>query len=135
MKADFASVGAAAAGAATNMRDDFRVSITNAPGEDAYPISTYTWILVPSVIADSAKRMAIIGFLRWGLTKGQDLLEALSFARLPDAVIEKELKAIDKIRASSGSQATSATGESKPSIKRDGLLALRTEIAKAPGTT
>jgi len=105
MKADFAGVTAAAAGVANNMPDDFRVSITNAPGADAYPISSFTWMLVPSVITDSAQRTAIIGFLRWGLTKGQDLLEALSYARLPDAVIAKELKAIDNIKASSGNQA------------------------------
>ncbi len=106
MKADFAGVTAAAAAVANNMPDDFRVSITNAPAEDAYPISSFTWMLLPSVITDSAKRTAIIGFLRWGLTKGQDYLEALSYARLPSAVIAKELKAIDNVKASSGSQET-----------------------------
>ncbi len=107
VRADFASVTAAAAGAAQNMPDDFRVSITNAPGKDAYPISSFTWILVPSVVADSAKRNAIIGFLRWGLTKGQDYLEALSYARLPRAVIAKEEKAIASIKASSAAEAKS----------------------------
>ena len=102
MKADFAGVTAAAAGVANNMPADFRVSITNAPGEDAYPISSFTWILVPSVIAEPAKREAIVGFLRWGLTKGQDYLEALSYARLPNAVIAMEEKAIDKIGVSGG---------------------------------
>jgi phosphate transport system substrate-binding protein len=98
MKADFAGVTAAAAGVANNMPDDFRVSITNAPGEAAYPISSFTWMLVPSVITERAKREAIVGFLRWGLTKGQDSLEALSYARLPNAAIPKELKALDKIK-------------------------------------
>jgi phosphate transport system substrate-binding protein len=98
VKADFASVTAAAAAVANNMPDDFRVSITNARGADAYPISSFTWMLVPSVVADSAKRAAIVGFLRWGLTKGQDYLEALSYARLPDAVIAKEEEAIVKIK-------------------------------------
>jgi phosphate transport system substrate-binding protein len=98
IKADFASVTAAAAQAAQNMPDDFRVSITNAPGKNAYPISSFTWILVPSEIADPAKKAALVSFLRWGLTKGQDYLEALSYARLPAEVIAKEERALSKIR-------------------------------------
>jgi len=62
---------------------DFRLSIIDPPGETAYPISSFTWMLVPSVITDPAKRTAIIKFLQWGLTKGQDYLEPLSYARLP----------------------------------------------------
>src|SRR5208282_1543764 len=96
IKADFTSVTAAATAVANSMPDDFRVSITNPPAEDAYPISSFTWMLVPSVISDSAKRAAIMSFLRWGLTKGQDCLEPLSYARLPNAVIAKEDKAISK---------------------------------------
>lgn len=97
IKANTASV-TAAAGGADSMSDDFRVSITDAPGKDAYPISSFTWFLVPSVTPDPAKREAIVAFLRWGLSKGQDLLEPLSYARLPDAVIAKEDKAIAKIK-------------------------------------
>jgi phosphate transport system substrate-binding protein len=82
------------------MPADFRVSITDATAEDAYPISSFTWMLLPSVITDSAKRAAIIRFLEWGLTKGQDYLEPLSYARLPSAVIDKERAAIAKIRPS-----------------------------------
>lgn len=98
IEADFSSVTQAAAGAA--IPDDFRVSITNAPGAQAYPISSFTWMLVPSVIGDSAKREAIIAFIRWGLTDGQDFLESLYYARLPSPVIAKEEKAIDRIKAS-----------------------------------
>ena len=98
IKANTASVTAAAAEAADSMSDDFRVSITDAPGKDAYPISSFTWFLVPSVTPDPAKREAIVAFLRWGLSKGQDLLEPLSYARLPDAVVAKEDKAIAKIK-------------------------------------
>ncbi len=105
IKADLASVTAAAAGVADKMPADFRVSITDAPGEEAYPISSFTWMLIPSVITDSAKRTAIIKFLRWSLTKGQDYLEPLSYARLPSAVIVKEEKAIDRIKSSSGREA------------------------------
>ena len=98
MKANFATVTAAAAGVADRMPSDFRVSITNAPGKDAYPISSFTWMLVPSVIAETSKCEAIVAFLRWGLTKGQDFLQALAYARLPDAVITEELKALDEIK-------------------------------------
>lgn len=101
INADFASVSAAAAGMADKMPDDFRVSITDAMGQDAYPISSFTWMLIPSVISDSAKRSAIIDFLRWGLSRGQNYLEPLSYARLPVAVIAKEEKAITKITAGS----------------------------------
>ena len=98
VKADLASVSTAAAGAAKDMPDDFRVSITNAPGKTAYPIATFTWLLVPSKIQDGAKRDAIKGFLKWMLADGQGYAEALSYAKLPKEVIEKEKKAIDKVQ-------------------------------------
>jgi phosphate transport system substrate-binding protein len=106
IQANLASVTAAAAGVADNMPEDFRVSITDAPGQDAYPISTFTWMLIPSVITDSAKRAAIIEFLRWGLSKGQDYLEPLSYARLPGAVIAREEQAIHRIKSSSVGETT-----------------------------
>jgi phosphate transport system substrate-binding protein len=106
IKANLESVTAAAAAAADDMPEDFRVSITDAPSQEAYPISSFTWMLIPSVITDSAKRTALIRFLQWSLTKGQDYLEALSYARLPRAVIAREEKAIDRIKSSSGSEAT-----------------------------
>ena len=98
IKADLASVTAAAAGAAKDMPADFRVSITNAPGKTAYPISSFTWLLIPSKIADTAKRDAIKGFLKWMLADGQNDTEALSYARLPKEVIAKEMKAINSIQ-------------------------------------
>jgi phosphate transport system substrate-binding protein len=98
IKADLASVAAAAAGAAKSIPDDFRVSITNAPGATAYPISSFTWLLIPSKIPDTAKRDAIKGFLKWMLTDGQDYNEGLAYARLPKPVIDKELKAISQIQ-------------------------------------
>src|SRR5271166_1824010 len=87
VKADLASVSAAAAGAAKDMPDDFRVSITNAPGKTAYPISTFTWLLVPEKIQDGAKRDAIKGFLKWMLADGQGYAEQLSYAKLPKEVV------------------------------------------------
>jgi phosphate transport system substrate-binding protein len=98
IKADLASVSAAAAGAAKDMPDDFRVSITNAPGKTAYPICSFTWLLIPEKFQDPAKRDAIKGFLKWMLTDGQGYAEPLSYAQLPKEVVEKEKKAINKIQ-------------------------------------
>jgi len=98
VKADLAGVSAAAAGAAKSMPDDFRVSITNAPGATAYPISSFTWLLIPAQISDAGKRDAVKGFLKWMLNEGQDYNEGLAYARLPKPVIAKELKAISLIQ-------------------------------------
>ena len=98
VKADLAGVTAAAAGAAKDMPADFRVSITNAPGATAYPISSFTWLLIPAQIQDTAKRDAIKGFLKWMLTDGQGYNEGLTYAKLPKPVIDQELKAISLIQ-------------------------------------
>ena len=97
VKASVASVTAAAAEASKTMPDDFRVSITNPPGKSAYPISSFTWLLIPSTISDSAKRTAITGVLKWMLTDGQKMTEALSYAPLPGEVVKKETQAIAQI--------------------------------------
>jgi len=97
VKADLASVTAAAASAAKEMPDDFRVSITNAAGKNAYPISSFTWLLIPSKISDAGKRDAIKNFLKWMIADGQNSVEALSYAKLPKEMAEKEKKAIDKV--------------------------------------
>jgi phosphate transport system substrate-binding protein len=98
VKADLASVTMAAAGAAKEMPDDFRVSITNAPGKAAYPISSFTWLLIPAKIDDAAKKKAITDFLYWMLTDGQKMTESLIYAQLPKPVVAKEMKAISKIQ-------------------------------------
>jgi phosphate transport system substrate-binding protein len=98
VKADLAGVTAAAAAKAKDMPDDFRVSIVNSPGATVYPISSFTWLLVPAQISDAAKRDAIKGFLKWMLTDGQDYNEGLYYAKLPKPVVEKELKAISQIQ-------------------------------------
>jgi phosphate transport system substrate-binding protein len=98
IKADFAGVTAAAAATAKSMPDDFRVSITDAPGKTAYPISSFTWLLIPSKFSDASKRDAIKGFLKWMLTDGQNEVEALSYAKLPKEVVAKETKALDQIQ-------------------------------------
>ena len=88
----------ASAAAVKDMPDDFRVSITNAPGKGVYPISSFTWLLIPSKIQDPVKKKAIKDFLAWMLADGQKMTEALSYAPLPKAVVAKELKQIDKIQ-------------------------------------
>jgi phosphate transport system substrate-binding protein len=98
VKADLKSVTAAAASAAVNMPADFRVSITNAPGKDAYPIASFTWLLVYSNMPDAAKRDALTGFLRWMLNEGQTMVEPLGYAPLPRQLASKELATISTIR-------------------------------------
>jgi phosphate transport system substrate-binding protein len=98
VKAELASVTAAAASAAKNMPADFRVSITNAAGKDAYPISSFTWLLVPSKIKDPMKKKAMTDFIKWAVTDGQNMLEALAYAKLPKEVVDMEIKAIAKIQ-------------------------------------
>jgi phosphate transport system substrate-binding protein len=98
VKADLASVSAAAAAAAKFIPDDFRVSITNPEGKAAYPIASFTWLLIPSKFADSAKRDVVKDFLKWALTDGQNYAEGLSYAKLPKEVVAKEMKAIAQIQ-------------------------------------
>jgi phosphate transport system substrate-binding protein len=98
VKADLAGVTAAASGAAKDIPDDFRVSITNAPGAASYPISSFTWLLIPAQIPDAGKRDAIKDFLKWMLVDGQKYNEGLSYAQLPKIVIGKESKAIALIQ-------------------------------------
>ena len=97
VKADLAGVTAAAA-SMKDMPEDFRVSITNAPGAKSYPISSFTWLLIPAQISDAAKRDAIKGFLKWMLDDGQKFNEGLSYAPLPKSVVSKEMKAISLIQ-------------------------------------
>jgi len=95
IKASIDSVSEAAAGAA--MPDDFRVSITNSPGKKAYPISSFTWMLIPAKISDPAKAAQIKAFLTWMLTEGQKSAPALAFAPLPKPVVAKEQKQLAMI--------------------------------------
>ena len=97
IKPDLSSVTAAAAGAAANMPSDFRVSITNAPGANAYPISSFTWLLIPASIPNAEKRNALKSFLNWILTDGQTMVQSLGYAPLPPEVKSKELAQISEI--------------------------------------
>ena len=71
------------------MPADFRVSITNAPGAGSYPISTFTWLLIPSVITDPVKKKDLTDFLGWMLTTGQKDAQGLSYAPLPASIVSK----------------------------------------------
>ena len=97
LKASLEGVTAAAA-SAPKMPADFRVSITNAPGKDAYPISSFTWLLIPAQSKDAAKGKILADFLSWMVTDGQKMTTALSYAALPDAVVQKEKEAIKQVK-------------------------------------
>lgn len=88
VKASLDSVTAAAA-SVKSMPSDFRVSITNAPGKDAYPISSFTWLLIPEQSKDAAKGKMIADFLNWMVDDGQKQTAQLTYAPLPDTVIQK----------------------------------------------
>jgi phosphate transport system substrate-binding protein len=97
VRASLESVTAAAA-SAPKMPADFRVSITNAPGKDAYPISSFTWLLIPVQSKNPANGKILSDFLTWMLTEGQQMTSALSYAPLPENVVTKEKEAIKQIK-------------------------------------
>ncbi len=98
VRADVMTVTEAAAGAAKEMPADFRVSITNAPGKNAYPIASFTWLLIPDKIENATKKKAIDDFLQWMLTSGQGDAPGLDYAPLPKQVVSKEQKQIALIK-------------------------------------
>jgi len=97
LKASLEGVTAAAA-SVKSMPADFRVSITNAPGKDAYPISSFTWLLIPAQSKDPAKGKILADFLNWMVTDGQKMAAPLSYAPLPDSVVEKVKEEIKQVR-------------------------------------
>jgi len=97
LKATLEGVTAAAA-SAPKMPADFRVSITNAPGKDAYPISSFTWLLIPAQSKDAAKGKILADFLNWMVTDGQKMTSALSYAPLPENVVAKVKEAIKQVK-------------------------------------
>ena len=96
VKADLDSETAAGKSAGT-AGDDFRVSITNAPGKHVYPISTFTWLLVPADIREPAKKAALRELLRWMLTAGQKQSSALGYAPLPANVVSRQLQCLSSL--------------------------------------
>jgi len=97
VKASLESV-TAAAGSAPKMPADFRVSITNAPGKDAYPISSFTWLLIPGQSKDAGKGKVLADFLNWMVSDGQKMTSSLSYAPLPENVAAKVKDTIKQIK-------------------------------------
>ena len=97
VRASLESVTAAAA-SVPKMPDDFRVSITNPLGKDAYPISSFTWLLIPAQSKDAAKGKILADFLNWMVTDGQKMTSALSYAPLPDNVAAKVKETIKQVK-------------------------------------
>ena len=102
VKASLESVTAAAA-SVKDMPEDFRVSITNAPGKDAYSISSFTWLLVPAEWTDAGKEKAFVDFLTWMVDKGQSMTSALQYAPLPKNVAAKVKARIKEVKVKSQS--------------------------------
>jgi phosphate transport system substrate-binding protein len=92
------TVSNAAASAAKNMPKDFRVSITNAPGHDVYPISSFTWLLVQQSPRDVARSRILVDFIRWAISGGQGFTTQLGYAPLPKEVVALELEALKRVR-------------------------------------
>jgi phosphate transport system substrate-binding protein len=88
------------AAAAVQIPGDFRVSITNAPGAGAYPISSFTWLLLYQNPGDTRRVRAMVDFVRWAVTDGQMFASELGYAPLPGNVVNQELAALEKVRGS-----------------------------------
>jgi phosphate transport system substrate-binding protein len=98
VKASIEAVTAAASSAASKMPDDFRVSITNAPGKGVYPISSFTWLLLYENPKDKERSRILVDFMRWALSDGQKFAPELGYAPLPQRVIDLELPSLAKIK-------------------------------------
>jgi phosphate transport system substrate-binding protein len=85
------SIAAAASASGSKMSNDFRISLTNAPGKDSYPISSFTWIYVPAVAKDPDRGRAVASYLKWVYSSGQKIAQELGYANLPEDVLERVL--------------------------------------------
>lgn len=94
------SVTAAAAATADEMPADFRVSITDPPGTGAYPIASFTWLLLYEAPENVAQSKAMVDFTKWALTDGQALAGPLGYARLPSNVVARGLAALARVKTS-----------------------------------
>jgi phosphate transport system substrate-binding protein len=95
-----ASITAAGAAAMPYVPRDFRVSITNPPGPGAYPISSFTWILLYERPGDVRRSRIMVDFINWALSEGQRLVTELGYAPLPAEIVEREMTLLDRIRVS-----------------------------------
>ncbi|TSK06047.1 MAG: phosphate ABC transporter substrate-binding protein PstS [Geobacter sp.] len=92
------STSAAAAGAVKNMPADYRISLVNQPGKDAYPVVGFTWLLVYEKQKDAAKGKHLVEFLNWAMTRGQKMAAPMLYAPLPDSVVKMVQKTIKTIK-------------------------------------
>ena len=100
VEASVQSVTAAAASMAGEMPDDFRISITNAPGPDAYPISSFTWLLLYENPKNKEQSRVMVDFLKWALTDGQGFAGQMGYAPLPSELVRLELAALEGVKTS-----------------------------------
>jgi phosphate transport system substrate-binding protein len=98
LRATTETVSNAAAAASKGMPKDFRVSITNAPGHDVYPISSFTWLLLQVSPSDVARSRTMVDFMRWALTEGQKFAPELGYAPVPKEVVALEMAALKTIK-------------------------------------
>ena len=98
VRASTETVSNAASAAAKSMPADFRVSITNAPGHNVYPISSFTWLLLQESSKDVVRSKTMVDFMRWALTDGQQFAPQLGYAPLPKEVVALEMEALKKVR-------------------------------------
>jgi phosphate transport system substrate-binding protein len=98
IRASIEATTAAAAAAAGKMPEDFRVSITNPPGDNVYPISSFTWLLLYENPKDKAQSKMMVDFVKWALTDGQKFASDLGYAPVPKNVVDLELKALAKVK-------------------------------------
>jgi phosphate transport system substrate-binding protein len=96
LKADLQNTSAAANG--VKIPDDYRVSITNSPNKDAYPIATFTWLLIPTKPADATKGKIIKDFLSWMIDDGEKMVESLNYAPLPQELQGRVKNTIQKLQ-------------------------------------
>ena len=98
LRATTETVSNAAAAASKNMPKDFRVSITNAPGHNVYPISSFTWMLLQVSPSDVARSRMMVDFMRWALTDGQKFAPELGYAPVPHDVVALEMAALKTVK-------------------------------------
>jgi phosphate transport system substrate-binding protein len=98
VRASIEATTAAAAAAAAAVPEDFRVSITNPPGDAAYPIASFTWLLLYENAQDKAQAKIMVDFLKWALTDGQKFASELGYAPVPKNIVELEMKALTKVK-------------------------------------
>jgi phosphate transport system substrate-binding protein len=120
VEANIANISAAAAGAIKDMPDDMRVKITNAEGENTYPISSFTYILAYQDQKNAAKGKALVDFLWWAIHDGSKFAEELHYAPLPKEMVEKVEAKIASLTSGGKSLREGAATEAKEEKKEDG---------------